>query len=211
LRPRRSPLLPRPGSSDRVRARRCSASPWETRWGHARIHDAGPDPGPVRGPAGDRRRGWLKLSPGQVTDEHGYDALRRRGIVGSGRWDLGPSRTRFRRWLSGNPAGRGATCRRGIEDTSERTARSAPRRAGGGKTARRCRVAPVALYTLGTRAPLRLAVESRRISPHHNPLSDAAWACRWKDDPAGPFGAHPRTCGRGGGIVRTAPDFAGKV
>lgn len=118
--------------------------------------------------------GWLKLSPGQVTDDTEMTLCVARGIVGSGRWDLGPIADRFAHWLSGDPADVGATCRRGIEQYMEEGRLEAPpdeRGAGNGAV---MRVAPVALCTLGGEDLLsRLAVEQAHIT-HHHPLSDAA-------------------------------------
>ena len=118
--------------------------------------------------------GWLKLSPGQVTDDTEMTLCVARGIVGSRRWSLGPIADRFARWLSGDPADVGATCRRGIEEYMENGRLEAPpdeRAAGNGAA---MRVAPVALYTLGNEKLLsRLAIEQAHIT-HHHPLSDAA-------------------------------------
>jgi len=177
MRPEGSPLLPRPGSST-VRARRCSASPWETRWGHGRIHDAGPDPGPVRGPAGDRRGGWLKLSPGQVTDDTDMTLCVARGS--SDRADGISRRSR-----TGSPVGCRGTRRRGGHLPSrdrgvhrKRTARSAPRRAGAGNGAA-MRVAPSRSTRSGTRSSSPASLSSRRISPTTT-RSPTRRACRWE-------------------------------
>jgi ADP-ribosyl-[dinitrogen reductase] hydrolase len=118
--------------------------------------------------------GWLKLPPGQVTDDTEMTLCVARGIVGMGRWDLGPIADRFARWLSGNPADVGATCRRGIEEYMENGRLEAPLDEQGAGNGAAMRVAPVALYTLGDEELLsRLAVEQAHIT-HHHPLSDAA-------------------------------------
>jgi ADP-ribosyl-[dinitrogen reductase] hydrolase len=135
-------------------------------------------------PAGIRERfgvlrdivggGWLNLSPGQVTDDTEMTLCVARGIVRSGGWGLEPIADRFARWLSGNPADVGATCRRGIEEYLEKGRLEAPPDAQGAGNGAAMRVAPVALYTLGDEELLsRLAVEQARIT-HHHPLSDAA-------------------------------------
>lgn len=118
--------------------------------------------------------GWLKLAPGQVTDDTEMTLCVARGIVGSGRWSLGPIADHFARWLARGPADVGATCRRGIEEYREKgRLEAAPDERGAGNGAA-MRVAPVALYTLGDEELLsRLAVEQARIT-HHHPLSDAA-------------------------------------
>jgi ADP-ribosyl-[dinitrogen reductase] hydrolase len=118
--------------------------------------------------------GWLKLSPGQVTDDTEMTLCVARGIVRSDRWELGPIADRFARWLSGGPADVGATCRRGIEQFMEHGRLEAPPDERGAGNGAAMRVAPVALYTLGDEELLsRLAVEQAHLT-HHNPLSDAA-------------------------------------
>ncbi|OIP34544.1 MAG: ADP-ribosyl-[dinitrogen reductase] hydrolase [Deltaproteobacteria bacterium CG2_30_66_27] len=118
--------------------------------------------------------GWLKLSAGQVTDDTEMTLCVARGIVGSGRWDLGPIADRFAQWLSGAPPDVGATCRRGIEEYMNKERIEAPPDERGAGNGAAMRVAPVALYTLGDEDLLcRLAVEQARIT-HHHPLSDAA-------------------------------------
>ena len=118
--------------------------------------------------------GWLKLSPGQVTDDTEMTLCVARGIVRSGGRDLRPIADRFAHWLSGEPADVGATCRRGIEEYMEKGRLEAtPDEQGAGNGAA-MRVAPVALYTLGDEELLsRLAVGQARIT-HNHPLSDAA-------------------------------------
>jgi len=135
-------------------------------------------PAEIRGRYGVLREivggGWLKLAPGQVTDDTEMTLCVARGIVRSGRWDLGPIADRFVHWLSGDPADVGTTCRRGIEEYMEKGRLEAPPDEGGAGNGAAMRVAPVALYTLGDEELLsRLAVEQARIT-HHHPLSDAA-------------------------------------
>ncbi len=120
--------------------------------------------------------GWLKLPPGQVTDDTEMTLCIARGIVRSERWDLAPIAERFAHWLSGDPADVGATCRRGIEEYMEKGRLEAPLDERGAGNGAAMRVAPVALYTLGNEKLLsRLAIEQARIT-HHHPLSDAACA-----------------------------------
>jgi len=136
--------------------------------------------------------GWLKLSPGQVTDDTEMTLCVARGIVGSGGWDLGPIADRFARWLSGDPADVGATCRRGIKEYMEKGRLEAPPDEKGAGNGAAMRVAPVALYTLGDEELLsRLAVRQARIT-HHHPLSDAACVSVGKMIQRGLLGAKPR-------------------
>ncbi len=118
--------------------------------------------------------GWLKLAPGQVTDDTEMTLCVARGIVRSGEWDLRPIADRFAQWLSRDPADVGATCRRGIERYMENGRLEAPPDEQGAGNGAAMRVAPVALCTLGDEERLsRLAVEQAHIT-HHHPLSDAA-------------------------------------
>ena len=133
--------------------------------------------------------GWLKLSPGQVTDDTEMTLCVARGIVRSGRWALGPIADRFAQWLSGDPADVGATCRRGIEEYMEKGRLEAPPDERGAGNGAAMRVAPVALYTLGDEELLsRLAVEQAHIT-HHHPLSDAACVSAGKMIQRGLLGA----------------------
>ena len=136
--------------------------------------------------------GWLKLSPGQVTDDTEMTLCVARGIVGSGGWDLGPIADRFARWLSGDPADVGATCRRGIEEYMKKGRLEGPPDEKGAGNGAAMRVAPVALYTLGDEALLsRLAVGQAHIT-HHHPLSDAACVSVGTMIQRGLLGATPR-------------------
>jgi len=136
--------------------------------------------------------GWLKLSPGQVTDDTEMTLCVARGIVRSGRWALGPIADRFAQWLSGDPADVGATCRRGIEEYMQKGRLEAPPDERGAGNGAAMRVAPVALYTLGDEQLLsRLAVEQARIT-HHHPLSDAGCVSVGTMIQRGLLGASPR-------------------
>ncbi|RJP25527.1 MAG: ADP-ribosyl-[dinitrogen reductase] hydrolase [Deltaproteobacteria bacterium] len=118
--------------------------------------------------------GWLKLAPGQVTDDTDMTLCVARAIAARGGWNVRDIAENFAGWLSGNPADVGATCRRGILgylDTGRTEAPLNERDAGNGGA---MRVAPVALYTLGDEKRLtRLAIEQARVT-HNHPLSDAA-------------------------------------
>ena len=118
--------------------------------------------------------GWLKLPPGQVTDDTEMTLCVARGIAEPGRWDLAAIADRFAHWLSADPSTWGPPAGAGSNGTSSmRRLASPPNEMAAGNGAA-MRVAPVALYTLGDEQLLsRLAVEQGRIT-HHHPLSDAA-------------------------------------
>jgi ADP-ribosyl-[dinitrogen reductase] hydrolase len=118
--------------------------------------------------------GWLRLRPGQVTDDTEMSLAMARALDATGGWSGPAGADAFAAWLKGRPADVGSTCRAGIrrwmlEGTLE--GRPGDWDAGNGAA---MRVLPAALLTLGDDEALRrLAVAQGRIT-HHHPLSDAA-------------------------------------
>lgn len=118
--------------------------------------------------------GWLKLAPGQVTDDTemslalGRSLLRRDGL------DLHDVCEEFAAWLKSRPVDVGATCRRGIRRyLTSGTLQGAFFEGDAGNGAA-MRVLPVALATLerpGEASEWTLA--QSRVT-HHHPFSDAA-------------------------------------
>ena len=124
--------------------------------------------------------GWLRLKPGQVTDDTEMALCIARAIVSRRQWDSTAVAENFSRWLRSKPVDVGDTCRRGIRDfmlTGQLETPPNPWDAGNGAV---MRVLPVALFTAGDDSLLKkLAVAQARIT-HNHPLSDAAciWLCR---------------------------------
>ncbi len=58
--------------------------------------------------------GWLKLKPGQVTDDTQMAIHLGRAILGADGWDLQLVCEQFAEWLKSKPVDVGNTCRRGI-------------------------------------------------------------------------------------------------
>jgi ADP-ribosyl-[dinitrogen reductase] hydrolase len=117
--------------------------------------------------------GWLRLHPGQVTDDTEMSLCLARSLI-SGRWSPEDLAQRFGAWLRGNPADVGNTCRRGIARYLATGKLWAPPNEGDAGNGAVMRVAPAALATLGDPSTLkRLAVEQARLT-HNHPLSDAA-------------------------------------
>jgi ADP-ribosyl-[dinitrogen reductase] hydrolase len=118
--------------------------------------------------------GWLRLRPGQVTDDTEMSLAMARAIDAAGGWSAPAVADAFAAWLKGHPADVGSTCRAGIRRWMlEGTLEGKPGAWDAGNGAA-MRVLPVALLTLGDDAALRrLSVAQGRIT-HHHPLSDAA-------------------------------------
>lgn len=118
--------------------------------------------------------GWLKLKPGQVTDDTEMSLYLGRAWIGAGGWDALIAANHLAEWLKHYPIDVGNTCRRGIRrfilDGSLHGAQS---EADGGNGAA-MRILPIALATLGDdRVFEHAAIEQAHLT-HHHPLSDAA-------------------------------------
>jgi ADP-ribosyl-[dinitrogen reductase] hydrolase len=118
--------------------------------------------------------GWLRLNPGQVTDDTEMSLWLGRAILKAGGWDLKTTADHFAEWLRGVPADVGDTTRRGIRNyiiKGEMLSPLAEHSAGNGAAMRNV---AVALATLGDDAAFeRWTLEQAHIT-HNNPLSDAA-------------------------------------
>ena len=58
--------------------------------------------------------GWLRLKPGQITDDTEMSLYLGQAIIASGGWNLSAVADGFAAWLKSKPIDVGATCRRGI-------------------------------------------------------------------------------------------------
>ena len=118
--------------------------------------------------------GWLRLRPGQVTDDTEMSLAMARAVDAAGGWSAPAVAAAFAAWLTGRPTDVGSTCRAGIRRFMlDGTTEGQPGEWDAGNGAA-MRVLPVALLTLGDDAALRrVAVAQARIT-HHHPLSDAA-------------------------------------
>lgn len=118
--------------------------------------------------------GWLGLKAGSVTDDTEMSLCIARAICLTGRWDLHAIADSFVSWMRGKPVDIGATCRRGIRDYMLHGRIETQMNqwdAGNGAV---MRIAPVALFTLGSESLLSdYAWEQAHIT-HNHPASDAA-------------------------------------
>ncbi|WP_420024300.1 ADP-ribosyl-[dinitrogen reductase] hydrolase (plasmid) [Cereibacter azotoformans] len=118
--------------------------------------------------------GWLKLRPGQVTDDTemslalGRTLLRRQGLDPAGLC------TEFAAWLKGGPVDVGNTCRRGIRRFLTDGTVEAPFSDGDAGNGAAMRVLPVALATLGAPQRGEEWTLAQARTTHCHPLSDAA-------------------------------------
>ena len=118
--------------------------------------------------------GWLKLKPGQVTDDTEMSLCLGRAWIEAGGWDARIAAEHFAGWLKHHPIDVGNTCRRGIRRYMLDGTLTAPPSEGDGGNGAAMRILPVALATYGDDALFaQAAIEQAHIT-HHHPLSDAA-------------------------------------
>ena len=117
--------------------------------------------------------GWLKLKPGEVTDDTQMSLCIARSLAAAS-WSPHDIAERFAVWFKGWPVDVGNTCRRGIARYINHGTLVGPFNEGDAGNGAAMRVAPVALATLAdSRLLERWAVEQGHIT-HNHPLSDAA-------------------------------------
>lgn len=118
--------------------------------------------------------GWLKLKPGQVTDDTAMSLALGRALIRSGGFDAKTVCEEFVGWFRTHPVDIGNTCRRGIsrfihEGTTEKPFNDGD--AGNGACMRNL---PVVLASLGHPASLSRWTIGQCHVTHNHPLSDAA-------------------------------------
>lgn len=116
--------------------------------------------------------GWLRVKPGQVTDDTEMSLALGQAIVDAGGWDLRGIAEAFAAWLRGRPIDVGNTCRRGIQRYMRDGSLTAPpsEDAGNGACMRNL---PTVLFALGDEALLERCTLEQCHLTHHNDLSDA--------------------------------------
>ncbi|MEA5113840.1 MAG: ADP-ribosyl-[dinitrogen reductase] hydrolase [Geobacteraceae bacterium] len=121
--------------------------------------------------------GWLRLKPGQVTDDTEMSLCIARAVCQAGCWDLSAIAGQFAAWLRKPPIDVGDTCRRGIRNFMLTGQLETPPNQWDGGNGALMRMVPVALSTLGHTGQLdRCTVEQAHLT-HNHELSDAACRC----------------------------------
>ncbi|GAM10765.1 ADP-ribosyl-[dinitrogen reductase] glycohydrolase [Geobacter sp. OR-1] len=124
--------------------------------------------------------GWLRLKPGQVTDDTDMSLCIARGICAGNGWDITRIATEFASWLKTRPIDVGDTCRRGIRNFMLHGQLETPPNEWDAGNGALMRMVPVAIYTVSDDALLhRCAIEQAHLT-HNHPLSDAACVCYGK-------------------------------
>lgn len=118
--------------------------------------------------------GWLKLAPGQVTDDTTMSLALGDALVERGGFDAEAVAESFVRWLRARPIDVGNTCRRGIQRYITQHTLAGPQNEGDGGNGACMRNLPVALFALDEDALFERASIAQAHVTHHHPLSDAA-------------------------------------
>lgn len=122
--------------------------------------------------------GWLKLTPGQVTDDTTMSLALGEALLKGARserpFDTGLIADAFVTWWRGKPVDCGDTCRRGIVRYIRDSSLCGAQNEGDGGNGALMRNLPVAIATLGDDGTFeQVSIAQARIT-HHHPLSDAA-------------------------------------
>jgi ADP-ribosyl-[dinitrogen reductase] hydrolase len=118
--------------------------------------------------------GWLRLKPGQVTDDTEMTLCIARGIMTSGCWDLRAIADEFAGWLRSKPIDVGDTCRRGIRNYMLKGELATPFNQWDGGNGALMRMGALPLFTLGSAELLASCTIEQAHLTHNHPLSDAA-------------------------------------
>lgn len=118
--------------------------------------------------------GWLKLKPGQVTDDTEMSLALGRALLASGGWNAVAVADSYVNWLKSKPVDIGNTCRRGIRRymlDGSLTGQASEGDAGNGAAMRNL---PLVLLTLNDEQAFVEHTLAQSRFTHHHPLSDAA-------------------------------------
>ena len=121
--------------------------------------------------------GWLKLKPGQVTDDTQMSLAMSAAIIEVGGWNLSRIADHWGRWLKSKPIDVGNTCRRGLTRYLRDGSLEAPFSDGDAGNGALMRNLPAVLLAFRDPDLLdRYSLEQARVT-HHHPFSDAATVC----------------------------------
>jgi ADP-ribosyl-[dinitrogen reductase] hydrolase len=118
--------------------------------------------------------GWLRLTPGQVTDDTEMALALGRSLLRQNGLDPHDLCEEFARWLRSGPIDVGNTCRRGIRRFMTDGSVEGPFFDGDAGNGAAMRLLPVALATLGSPAIAADWCVRQCHTTHHHPLSDSA-------------------------------------
>lgn len=121
--------------------------------------------------------GWLRLKPGQVTDDTEMALCIARAVVKNQSWSREAIAREFASWLKSRPVDCGDTCRKGIRSFMLQGTLEVPYNQWDGGNGAAMRMLPVALFSFPDAELLKkYALEQAHLT-HNQALSDAACIC----------------------------------
>jgi len=121
--------------------------------------------------------GWLRLKPGQVTDDTEMALCVGRAIVKSQAWSVDAVAENFATWLKSRPVDCGDTCRKGIRAYMLKGQLESPPNEWDAGNGAAMRLLPAALFSLPDGELLKKYIIEQAHITHNNPVSDAACLC----------------------------------
>lgn len=118
--------------------------------------------------------GWLKLKPGQVTDDTAMSLALARALIKANGFDVREVCEEFLAWFRTRPVDIGNTCRRGIARYLHEGTVSKPYADGDAGNGAAMRLLPIALASLGQEAIMMEWMLAQCHITHNHPLSDEA-------------------------------------
>jgi len=118
--------------------------------------------------------GWLRIRPGQVTDDTEMTLCVARALAKAGGWDLAGIATEFASWLKSRPIDVGDTCRRGIRNFMLKGELETPFNQWDAGNGALMRMGGITLFTLGDDELLQSCTIAQAHLTHNHPVSDAA-------------------------------------
>jgi len=121
--------------------------------------------------------GWLRLKPGQVTDDTEMALCIARAILQNQTWSVEAIAENFAAWLKSRPVDCGDTCRKGIRAYIINRQLVAPPNEWDAGNGAAMRILPAVLFSLPDGELLKKYVIEQAHITHNNPVSDAACLC----------------------------------
>ena len=118
--------------------------------------------------------GWLRLKPGQVTDDTQMSLCIARSIAKEQGWSLPGIADNLAEWLKSKPIDVGDTCRRGIRNYMLKGVLETPVNEWDGGNGAAMRMLPIGLFTLGDLELLETYTLQQAHLTHNQALSDVA-------------------------------------
>ena len=118
--------------------------------------------------------GWLRLKPGNVTDDTEMALCIARALASAGGWSLTGIADNFAGWLKSKPVDVGDTCRRGIRNYMLKGQVETPFNQWDAGNGALMRMLPVALFSVSDDWLMKRCVIAQARLTHNHPLSDSA-------------------------------------